>query len=254
MPPKPDRSALQPLRDVLERAQEIEAWLEDATEEAWTADRQLQAAVERNYGVIGEALRRFGRAAPHLVDRIPDFPRIVGFRNRITHMYDTIDSQRVWDVSHSRLADLRDACQTLLQAIARDPTLEQPPPGWPPGVPPPPAQRARHLNTALLRAAIVNAPTVIESLLDAGANPNIPDRTAGRTATHQACHHGSAALVQRFLDAGADFDRPDADGCTPRDLARDNPQLQGTAVLRALGTPASSDPDPMPDPSPSPDL
>jgi len=60
---------------------------------------------------------------------------------------------------------------------------------------------------------------VIESLLDAGPNPNIPGRTAACTATNQACRHGSAAPVQRFLDAGADFDRPDADGRTPRDLA-----------------------------------
>ncbi len=143
-------------------------------------------------------------------------------------------------MSQSRLGDLCQACQTLLQAIATDPTLGQPPP----------AERARHLNTALLRAAIVNAPTVIESLLDAGANPDIPTRDLSkRTATHQACHHGSAALVQIFLDAGADFDRPDANGCTPRDLAQANPQLQGTGVLRTLVPTASP-----PDPSPSPDL
>ncbi len=68
-----------------------------------------------------------------------------------------------------------------------------------------------------------------------------------RTATHQACHHGSAALVQHLPDAGADFDIPDADGRTPRDLARDNPQLQGTVVLRIL-VPTTSPPAPCPAP------
>ncbi|MCY4007165.1 MAG: hypothetical protein OXE84_10160 [Rhodobacteraceae bacterium] len=119
-----------------------------------------------------------------------------------------------------------------------------------PQTPSPAGERTRHLNTALLRSAIVNAPTVIESLLDAGADPNIPGRTTDRTATHQARLYGSADLVQLLLDRGGDFDTPDVNGCTPRALARDNPQLQGTAVLRALGPPT----DPTPDPNTSPDF
>ncbi|MCY4007166.1 MAG: DUF86 domain-containing protein [Rhodobacteraceae bacterium] len=65
----------------------------------------MRAAVERNFEVIGEALKRFAHAVPHLVDRIPDFPRIVGFRNRITYTYDDINDDLVWDVSYSRLGD-----------------------------------------------------------------------------------------------------------------------------------------------------
>ena len=42
------------------------------------------------------------------------------------------------------------------------------------------------------------------------------------------------AHVSRCLDAGADPAAPTADGRSPRDLARDNPQLEGTAVYRRL--------------------
>jgi len=68
MPPKPDRSGLQPLRDVVVRIDRIESYLQDVTEEAWGVGRQLRDAVERNLEVIGEALRRVRDTAPHLVD------------------------------------------------------------------------------------------------------------------------------------------------------------------------------------------
>ncbi len=164
MLPTPVPDPAQPLRDVVARIDRIESYLQDVTEEAWGADRQLRDAVERNFEVIGAALRRLGRAGPHLVDRIPEFPRSVGVQNRITHTYDDINDDLVWDVSHSRLGDLCQACQTLLQAIATDPTLGQPPPGRPLPRPPPRADpETRNVIAALWLAARANQEAIARS-------------------------------------------------------------------------------------------
>ena len=51
----------------------------------YDADRLLRAAVERQFEIIGEALQRIARTDPATVDRISDYRKIVGFRNRLVH-------------------------------------------------------------------------------------------------------------------------------------------------------------------------
>ena len=57
----------------------------------YQADRQFRRAVEREFEIIGEALNRLTHADPSTADRLDELPRIVGFRNRIIHGYDTVD-------------------------------------------------------------------------------------------------------------------------------------------------------------------
>lgn len=89
-------SAKKLLFDVLEAARSIRDWCTDRTFADYESDRQFRRAVEREFEIIGEALGRLSIADAALAERIDELPRIVGFRNRIIHGYDTIDNATVW--------------------------------------------------------------------------------------------------------------------------------------------------------------
>jgi uncharacterized protein with HEPN domain len=45
----------------------------------------VRAAVERKFEVVGEALGQLARLDPELAARIPDYRRIIAFRNILIH-------------------------------------------------------------------------------------------------------------------------------------------------------------------------
>lgn len=57
--------------------------------------------------------------------------------------------------------------------------------------------------TPLIQATIVNSPTKVKLLLEAGANANFPDLT-GRTALHWAAENGNLEISKLLLQNGAD--------------------------------------------------
>lgn len=74
---------------------------------AFRADRLLQLAVERQFEIIGEALARLERVdSAHLAEAIPEYRRIIGFRNLIAHGYDVIDDAALWDFVVNRVPEL----------------------------------------------------------------------------------------------------------------------------------------------------
>ncbi|WP_396270519.1 DUF86 domain-containing protein [Ideonella sp.] len=75
----------------------------------------VQAAVERKFEVIGEALNQLGKMDPALAKKIPDLPQVVAFRNQLIHGYATIKAATVWHITQSALPDLLAAVQALLQ-------------------------------------------------------------------------------------------------------------------------------------------
>ena len=87
------------LFDVLESARSIRDWCAERSFADYESDRQFRRAVEREFEIIGEALGRLTFADPATADRIDQLHRIVGFRNRIIHGYDTIDDATVWVTS-----------------------------------------------------------------------------------------------------------------------------------------------------------
>jgi len=66
------------------------------TFEEYSGDRWFRRAVEREFEIIGEALNRLTRLAPESATRITSLRRIVDFRNRIIHGYDSVDDVIVW--------------------------------------------------------------------------------------------------------------------------------------------------------------
>ena len=84
--------------------------------QAYVADRQLRRATEREFEIIGEALNRLSKTAPETAAHIVQLERIVSFRNRVIHGYDTVDDEVVWGVIERRLPALKAEVDSLLKA------------------------------------------------------------------------------------------------------------------------------------------
>lgn len=102
------------LFDVLEAAKDTQAFVHDLEYKQYVADKMVQAAVERKFEVIGEALNRLKHLDETVLAAIPQHRRIIGFRNVITHGYDAIEPELVWDAIQNHLPTLKQAIEALL--------------------------------------------------------------------------------------------------------------------------------------------
>ena len=82
----------------------------------YSRSRMLRRAVEREFEIIGEALKRLAQIDPTTAASVSQLRRIVNFRNRIIHGYDTIDDTVVWGVMEMSLRPLIKEIAVLLQA------------------------------------------------------------------------------------------------------------------------------------------
>lgn len=78
-------------------------------------DPLLRSAVERQFEIIGEALRQALRLDPDLGTRISESQRIIAFRNRLIHAYASISDEVVWGIVESKLPALRSEVGGLLK-------------------------------------------------------------------------------------------------------------------------------------------
>ena len=82
---------------------------------AYAANAMAQAAVERKFEIIGEALNQLVKLNPELAARVPDLPQIVAFRNQLIHGYATVNPSTVWNIAQTALPSLIEAVEALLQ-------------------------------------------------------------------------------------------------------------------------------------------
>ena len=102
------------LVDVREAGTSIQQRCAGHTFEEYTADRWFRRTVEREFEIIGEALNRMERLAPATAARIASLRRIVDFRNRIIHGYDSVDDMIVWRTAEHHLPRLLAEVEKLL--------------------------------------------------------------------------------------------------------------------------------------------
>ena len=79
-----------------------------------------QAAIERKFEIIGEAVNQLSKDKPELVKSIPHAPEIVGFRNVLIHGYATIDSKIVWQTVQTSLPVLKQVIARELASLDRE--------------------------------------------------------------------------------------------------------------------------------------
>lgn len=105
------------LADVENAAADIERYLDGFDRIAYTGDDEKQAAVERKFEIIGEALNRLHDIDPELSQRIPQLRRIIDFRNLLSHGYDRVMPERVWTYATNNLPELRRIVQALITKL-----------------------------------------------------------------------------------------------------------------------------------------
>lgn len=102
------------LFDMAQAALLIVQFLEGRAFDDYEADPMLRSAVERQLGIIGEALVQLSRVDEGVAANISESKRIVAFRNILIHGYRQVDDRLVWDVVESKLPTLQHEVAVLL--------------------------------------------------------------------------------------------------------------------------------------------
>lgn len=105
------------LNDILEAAAAINEAAGAIDEAAYTATRLIRSSVEREFIIIGEALKVISRRDPQLFAGIPEGRQIIDFRNLLTHEYLNVSDRVVWGAIQTDLPLLVEACGRLLRDI-----------------------------------------------------------------------------------------------------------------------------------------
>jgi uncharacterized protein with HEPN domain len=94
------------LADILNSIELIEAFLKETTSfEDYVSDLKTKSAVERQLGIIGEAINKFLKEDGN--NAIENAKQIISLRNRLVHSYDTIDDSIIWSILALHLKPLR---------------------------------------------------------------------------------------------------------------------------------------------------
>jgi uncharacterized protein with HEPN domain len=101
------------LWDVREAALAIQSFTANMDATSYGNNELVQAAVERKFEVIGEALNQLTKLDAAMAARLPDLPQIVAFRNQLIHGYATVNPSTVWTIAQNSLPGLITAVQAL---------------------------------------------------------------------------------------------------------------------------------------------
>lgn len=94
------------LSDILRAIELVETFTSDINDfEQYVKDLLTQSAVERQLGIIGEAINRFERLFPALP--LENAGKIRGFRNRLIYAYDSLDQSIIWAIIKNHLPPLK---------------------------------------------------------------------------------------------------------------------------------------------------
>ena len=107
------------LWDVRDAALAIQGFVVGMDVAAYEASEMAQAAVERKFEIIGEALNQLSKLDATLAARIPELAQIVAFRNQLIHGYATVRVATVWNVQRYALPPLLAVVEALLDELGR---------------------------------------------------------------------------------------------------------------------------------------
>jgi uncharacterized protein with HEPN domain len=99
----------------MERAADaIGSFVEGRELAEYESDLMLRSAVERQFEILGEAMKRALAIEPEIAERLDDPRGAIDFRNVIAHDYDRLSDRAVWDVATVHLPALRTALVALM--------------------------------------------------------------------------------------------------------------------------------------------
>ena len=101
------------VEDILDAMDNAEMFLHDISYDQFEDDLRTSFAVVRALEIIGEATKRLPMG---LREQYPDIPwkNMAGMRDRISHGYDTVDLQIVWDAVKKDIPQIKPQIQQIL--------------------------------------------------------------------------------------------------------------------------------------------
>lgn len=102
------------LRDALEEAHALQIDLAGVNIRDYSRSRHLQRITERSIEIIGEALRRALDEEPALLHENVLLRDWVNLRNVISHQYDSLIVEVIWEASTRELVTLMSEIERLL--------------------------------------------------------------------------------------------------------------------------------------------
>ena len=111
------RDARKYLHDIAQAADLIVSFTSGKAFADYQTDAMLRSAVERQLGIIGEALAQLVHLDATIAAKVREYRRIIAFRNILIHGYATVDDRLVWDVVQSKLQGLREDVAFLLREL-----------------------------------------------------------------------------------------------------------------------------------------
>lgn len=111
-----DRNIRKYLFDIKTAIEEIELFLTQRPRkyEVFIEDHMFRSAIERQIGIIGEAMSQILKLDPNIP--IENAKKIKGTRNYIVHAYDTLEPHIIWGIVINDLPKLKLEVQTLLDS------------------------------------------------------------------------------------------------------------------------------------------
>ena len=95
-------------------AELIQQFTAGKSHQDYSIDTLLRSGVERQFEIVGEAMRRLAVIDLSTASRSSEYQRIIAFRNILIHGYDAVDASVAWDVVQNNLPKLLDEVGGLL--------------------------------------------------------------------------------------------------------------------------------------------
>ena len=105
------------LQDIMDAAYAIADVMRGISLEDYRATRSIRSSVEREFIIIGAALRRISALDEELFASISNSRAFVDFRNLLAHDYGAIDDDSVFGIVYSDLIVLQAEVAQLLQKL-----------------------------------------------------------------------------------------------------------------------------------------
>jgi len=100
--------------DMITHIEKVQKLLDSKSRKHLYEDETLEKAVERYYEIIGEAARFVPKDICQKYDQIY-WSDIIGMRHRISHDYDDVDNDVLWDTYENDLEPLKQDLINLLK-------------------------------------------------------------------------------------------------------------------------------------------
>lgn len=104
------------IKDIKNSLEKIFKYTNDICFEDFIHDDKTRDAVERNFEIIGEAVKKLSEVLKNKHPKIP-FKQIAGMRDKLIHDYFGIDYEIIWYTIQNKLPEFADEIDNIIKDI-----------------------------------------------------------------------------------------------------------------------------------------